>query len=152
QVSWGYHPASPRADERDEFGTTPRLRALEFEGTRDCCPWLAVPAAIDFQAALGWEAVRGRVAGLAAYVRDRLDGFRGLRLTTPADPRFSGAMTAFWWPAAAPDAATLWRRLWEHRIEALINEWPDGKTLRVSTHFYNTPEEIDRLAAAIPAI
>jgi isopenicillin-N epimerase len=152
QVSWGYHPAPGRPDERDEFGTTPRLRALEFEGTRDCCPWLAVPAAIDFQAGLGWEAVRGRVAVLAAYARERLDGRCGLRLTTPAEPGLHGAMTAFWWPDGAPDSATLWRRLWERRIEALINDWPDGRTLRVSTHFYNTPAEIDRLAEAIPAL
>src|SRR5262249_32527582 len=48
QVSWGWHHERNRLDERDEFGSTPRLRALEFEGTRDLCPWLAVPAAIDF--------------------------------------------------------------------------------------------------------
>ena len=52
QVSWGYHHSNAALDERDEFGTTPRLRALEFEGTRDPCAWLAVPAAIDFQAQL----------------------------------------------------------------------------------------------------
>jgi isopenicillin-N epimerase len=152
QVSWGYRHAPDRLDERDEFGSTPRLRALEFEGTRDYCPWLAVPAAIDFQSALGWEEVRGRIAELAAHVRNRLDGRAGLRLTTPAEPVLHGAMTTFWWPPAAPDAATLWRRLWERRIEALINEWPEGKTLRVSTHFYNSTEEIDRLAEAIPAL
>ena len=38
----------------------------------------------------------------------------------------------------------------ERRIEAVIGEWPDGLTLRVSTHFYNTEAEIDFLAAAIP--
>ena len=42
-------------DERDEFGSTPRLRQLEFEGTRDVCPWLTVPTAIDFQEQLGLE-------------------------------------------------------------------------------------------------
>ena len=46
-------------DERDDFGSTPRLRAFEFEGTRDPCPWLAVPSAIDFQASIGWERIRG---------------------------------------------------------------------------------------------
>jgi selenocysteine lyase/cysteine desulfurase len=28
----------------------------------------------------------------------------------------------------------------------VINEWPDGQIFRVSTHFYNTEAEIDRLA------
>src|SRR5947199_341165 len=46
-VSWGYYPDRGRQpDERDEFGSTPRLRQLEFEGTRDACAWLAVPDAI----------------------------------------------------------------------------------------------------------
>src|SRR5262249_53337832 len=72
QVSWGWRWDRSRADERDEFGSTPRLRRFEFEGTRDPCPWLAVPAAIDFQEALGWEKVRRRNLGLAAYARRRV--------------------------------------------------------------------------------
>ncbi len=66
-VSWGYHPdkypigeliQSAGPDSRDNYGSTPRIRFLEFEGTRDICPWLAVPAAIDFQTELGWNAIR----------------------------------------------------------------------------------------------
>ena len=34
QVSWGYVPDRSRVDACDEFGSTPRLRFLEFEGTR----------------------------------------------------------------------------------------------------------------------
>ena len=75
-VSWGYHadqyPISDSEstvgpDGRDAYGSTPRTRFLEFEGTRDFCPWLATPAAIDFQAQLGWDNVRRRIAELAAY-------------------------------------------------------------------------------------
>ena len=63
-VSWGYHAdkypigdvtQSAGPDARDNYGSTPRIRFLEFEGTRDICPWLAVPAAIDFQTELGWD-------------------------------------------------------------------------------------------------
>jgi isopenicillin-N epimerase len=150
QVSWGYHlDRSRQPDVRDELGSTPRLRQLEFEGTRDPCAWLAVPEAIDFQAALGWEAIRGRIRQLAAYARHRLDGQAGLRLTTPMDAALCGSMTAYWWPGGL-NAKQLWQRLWERRIEAVIGEWSDGLTLRVSTHFYNTEAEIDFLAAAIP--
>src|SRR5205814_4599845 len=56
QVSWGWNPDRTKFDEADEFGSTPRLRFYEFEGTRDCCPWLAVPEAIAFQERLGWAA------------------------------------------------------------------------------------------------
>jgi isopenicillin-N epimerase len=168
QVSWGWHHDWGRLDERDEWGTTARLRALEFEGTRDPCPWLAIPAAIDFQAELGWERVRGRIAEMAAYVRRGFDGLAGLTLATPPHPEMHGAMTAFRLPDAV-DPAALRRGLWEkHRIEAPIVERPPGFTgcpsagqegfldwrtlIRVSTHFYNTEEEVDRLAAALPEL
>ncbi len=150
QVSWGYHYDRARADEPDEFGSTPRLRALEFEGTRDPCAWLAVPDAIDFQAGLGWEAVRGRMRALAAHTR-RLGGTAGLRQVTPDADSLRGAMTAFWWPPGL-NAERLRRGLEERRIEALVGEWPDGLTLRVSTAFFTTEAEIDRLAAAVPSL
>jgi isopenicillin-N epimerase len=98
QVSWGWHHQRDRLDERDEFGSTPRLRFLEFEGTRDPCAWLAVPAAIDFQENLGWERIRARNRQLVAYVRERL---AFLRPATPVHPELSGFLTAFRLPPSA---------------------------------------------------
>jgi isopenicillin-N epimerase len=149
QVSWGWHHDRSRPDDRDEFGSTSRLRALEFEGTRDLCPWLVVPTAIDFQANLGWQAIRDRIAELVVAVRERLGGGVGLELATPTDPALHGFMTAFRLPAEV-DAPALRQGLWErYRIEAPIIERPDGLLIRVSTHFYNTEDEIDRLTAAL---
>jgi len=149
QVSWGWHPDRRRLDEADEWGSTPRIRALEFEGTRDVCPWLAVPAAIDFQEEIGLERIRTRIAELSAYVRQRLDDTAGLERVTPAVPELQGALTAFRLPPGS-DAPSLRAHLWEkHRIEAPIVERPDGLLIRVSTHFYNTETEIDRLREAL---
>jgi isopenicillin-N epimerase len=153
QVSWGWQRDPKRGpDEPDEYGTTPRLRFLEFEGTRDPCPWLAVPAALDFQAALGFECIRARMAELAAHVRRRLSDELGLPPATPTHPQLHGAMTAFRLPAGT-DAVALRRGLWEsHRIEAPVIERPGHLLIRASTHFYNTEEEIDRLAEALRAL
>lgn len=148
QVSWGWRHDRTRLDEPDEFGTTPRLRFYEFEGTRDVCPWLAVPAAIDFQAGLGWEAIRRRNRALVDHVCNRLGSIGGLTPATPRNPKLSGFMTAFRLPPGAQ--APHWRQeLVQARIEAPIVERPDGLLLRVSTHFFNTQDEIDRLAAAL---
>jgi isopenicillin-N epimerase len=63
-----------------------------------------------------------------------------------------GAMTAFGLPPDT-EAAVLRRRLWEeHRIEAPVIERPEGLLIRVSTHFYNTEEEVDRLAEALAVL
>lgn len=158
-VSWGYHAdkypigevtQSAGPDARDGYGSTPRIRFLEFEGTRDICPWLTVPAAIDFQAELGWDAIRARIAALAAYTRDAI-GAVGLPLATPAVPGLHGAMTAFELPAGAR-APKLRKELWARRIEVPVIERPDRLLLRVSHHFFTTEAEIDQLAAELPAV
>jgi isopenicillin-N epimerase len=155
QVSWGWRPqagwAGDRLDERDEFGSTPRLRFLEFEGTRDLCPWLAIPAAIDFQAEIGWERIHGRIDELTRYVRCRLAGLAGLELMTPDHSQMHGAMTAFRLPATV-DPVAMRNGLWQARIEAPIVERPEGLLIRVSTHFYNTEEEVDRLEEVLAAL
>lgn len=151
QVSWGYHPppGSGPPDERDQFGSTPRLRRFECEGTRDICPWLAVPEAIGFQAALGHDRIRARMRELTSCVRQRLAFRRGLVPATPEHPALCGAMTAFRLPDGT-NAAELRRGLWERfRVDASLIERPDGLMIRVSTHFYNTEAEVERLAEAL---
>jgi isopenicillin-N epimerase len=149
QVSWGWHKENRPPDEPDAFGSTPRIRRLEFEGTRDPCPWLAVPTAIDFQAELGWESIRQRTRSLAAYARQKLGSIAGLKLATPEDSRLHGTMTAFELPMHVKPQQLqldLWQR---HRIEAPIIHRPDRRLVRASTHFYNTEMEVDRLADAL---
>ena len=150
QVSWGYHPdgSNCKPDERDVYGSTPRTRFLEFEGTKDVCPWLAVPDAIDFQASLGWDAIRNRMAELAAYSRAKLLPL-GLKPATPDAPGMHAALTAFELPAGL-NAAKLRAELWKRRIEIPIIERPERMLIRVSGHFYTTEAEIDRLAEEVP--
>ena len=159
-VSWGYYPGRyplgeftpgrSDPDGRDPFGSTPRTRFLEFEGTRDICPWLVVPDAIDFQANLGWDRIRTRIGELAAYTRQRLGNDIGLSLATPAKSDLHGAMTAFALPQGT-DALALRRTLWEQRIEVPVFERAGRCLVRVSHHFYNTEAEIDRLATCLQA-
>ena len=102
------------------------LRLLEFEGTRDLCPWLAVPAAIDFQAALGWDAVRRRIAELAAYARKAMP----LAPATPDGPGLSGALTAFGLAGPVGRAKELRERIWSRRVEMPVIERPGRLLVR----------------------
>jgi isopenicillin-N epimerase len=159
-VSWGYkvdqYPiaeaktASRNADAPDAFGSTPRTRYLEFEGTRDVCPWVTIPDAIDFQAEIGIERIRRRIAELVDYTRCRI-GDLGLQLATPTAAGLHGSMTAFELPVKGPaKSAQLRQAIWKHRIEVPVIERPDRLMIRVSTHFYNTCEEVDQLATVLP--
>jgi len=158
-VSWGYfadkYPIGEKTvsvgpDGQDNYGSTPRTRFLEFEGTRDICPWLAVPAAIDFQAGFGFDNVRNRIAELAAYTR-KVIGSLGLPLATPPVSALSGAMTAFELPAGL-SAPTLRKELWARRVEIPVIERPNRLLIRVSHHFYTTEAEIDRLVEVLREI
>ncbi|MFD3731713.1 aminotransferase class V-fold PLP-dependent enzyme [Streptomyces sp. NPDC058632] len=150
QVSWAYHPpAGSPPDEPDRFGSTPRLRRLECEGTRDLCPWLAVPESIDFQARLGHDRIRLRRRELADHARRRLTDWQGLEQATPESPALSGGMVAFRLPATT-DADELSRGLRQRfRIETAVTDRPDRPLLRISTNFYTTEAEIEYLADAL---
>lgn len=152
QVSWGWRPDRARLDERDEAGSTPRIRLFEFEGTRDICPWLAVPAAIDFQRSLGFDIIRTHNERLVECVRRRFASVAPLTLAIPTHPQLHGFLTPFRLPASVQ--APVWRKaLWERfRIEAPIVERPEGLLLRISTHFFNTEEEIDRIGTAVETL
>lgn len=154
QVSWGHQQAADCGppDERDRSGRTPQLRALEIEGTRDLCPWLALPETIDFQLGIGPDRSRARMRVLAGLVRARLTGWRGLEPVTPEHPLLSGGMIAFALPAGA-DAATLGVALWERcRVDVALVERPGRTLLRISTHFFNTEHDLERLVEALAGL
>ena len=149
QVSWGWHHEGRPPDEPDEFGSTPLVRSFEFEGTRDPCPWLTVPTAIAFQERLGWASIRAHVSELTDLLRHRVQAELGLAAVTPVHPLLHGFLTAFRLPPGV-DPPELRRRLWNnYRIEAPIIERSNGTLIRVSLHFYNTVDEIDRLVIAL---
>ena len=158
-VSWGYRPdheympGVPKIglDEQDRYGSTPRIRAIEFDGTRDVCAWMGVPKAIEFQENIGFPAIRQRHRELARYTAKVIGDRFGFPLATPDDARFSGSMTAVVLPAGS--IAERWReRLWSRRIEVPINERAGRVMLRVSHHFYTQELDIDALAEAIPEV
>jgi isopenicillin-N epimerase len=156
-VSWGHHQQRYAVqnrtsivgpDEPDAFGSTPRTRYVEFDGTRDICPVLSVPSAIQFQTELGFEDIRVRFAELSRYSRTMIGERFSFPDATPAQPELHGAMTAFVLPDEI-DPAKLSQLLWAERIEIPITV-RDGRTLlRISHHFFTLEQDIDRLAEVL---
>jgi isopenicillin-N epimerase len=111
-----------------------------WQGTRDPSAYLAVPAAIDFQAEHDWASVHERCHALLAATRDRLP-------LEPLTDEFV-QMLGFRLPAGT-DGHELKRRLYEdHRVEVPVIERPDGWILRVSVQAYNDEDDLDALLAA----
>nr|CAA39986.1 isopenicillin N epimerase [Lysobacter lactamgenus] len=153
-ISWGHRSAQAESapDERDPFGSTPRLRRLECEGTRDICPWFAVPEAIGFQRSFGADAGFAHRRALAGYARERFAESLGWAVATPPDPALGSAMTAFAVPAQA-EPERLQRTLWERfRIEAAVVDRLGQPLLRLAPHVYNSRSDIDVLVESLRAL
>jgi isopenicillin-N epimerase len=118
-----------------------------WQGTRDPAAFLAVPAAIDFQAEHGWDDVRGRCHVLAEAGRLRLAELTGIEPLAP-DEGWLGQMVATRLPDC--DAADLKRRLYdEHRIELPVETWRGGPVLRASFQAYNDASDLGVLLEAL---
>ncbi len=143
-ISWGRTPEGCPPSWRDEF---------YWWGTRDPSAWLSLPAAVAFLSLVGWDRFRGRTHAMAQYARHRIEQLTGLAALVPDSDEWYGSMIAL--PLPAVDAAALQQTLWrEHRIEVPIIEWQSAdsqayRLVRPSCHLYTTPEDIDRLCAAL---
>ncbi len=147
-VSWGWKYDQARSQSRDQEGSTHFIRSHEFQGTRDPAPWLAMPAAIRFAEQIGVDLIQARDRELANFSRRRLASIPGIEPMTPDDPGLSAALAAYRLPQGP--AVEIQRTLWQqHLIETPVLDRPQGACLRVSTHFYNTEDEIDRLFTAV---
>jgi isopenicillin-N epimerase len=127
-VGWGY----------ENGGTF--ISRHEEQGTRDPAAFLTVPAAIEWQRAHNWDAVRERCRALAAETPARL----GL------EPLGTGLqMVAMRLPPGAPE--DLQQRLYDdHRIEIPVSD--DGRLIRASIQGYNGPDDVEALRSALEAL
>jgi isopenicillin-N epimerase len=154
---------SPRTDRA-------RFR-LEFDwtGTDDPTAYLAVPAALRFGASLlpgGWPELRRRNHELAIAARDLV--LRALDGAPAAPDAMIGSMATVPLPPSLPAGGRVQGvdlygdpvhdALLEHGLQTMITPWPqrpDGgpwqRFLRISAAAHNDLDQMERLAAALPA-
>jgi isopenicillin-N epimerase len=134
-VSWGWKDGY-----QERFG---------WSGTDDPTAVLALPAAIGYQAANDWPAVRDRCRELARRTQGELLDRLGGEPLAPAELQ-APQMVTFEVPHG--DAASLQRELRDrYRIEIPVHE-VDGRTLvRLSVQGYTTEDDCGRLVEALSA-
>jgi isopenicillin-N epimerase len=120
-----------------------------WRGTVDPSPFLAVPAAIDFQEEHAWQDVRVRCHALAARARTELSELLGTEPLAADDGDFPQMASVRLPPC---DERALARRLFDdHCIEVQAQDWRGQPVLRVSFQAYNDERDLEALLEALPS-
>ena len=148
-TSWGYAEGTGGHSGFDAYlGRTLFERRLQWQGTRDLSAWLAVPAALDFQARHDWPSVRTRCHALARHALETLCRRHGLDAIGRDDDW--AQMVAL--PVPAQDAEALRRRLFDGSgIEIPVTTHGGRVFVRLSVQGYNSAADVQRLLDA-PAL
>ena len=111
---------------------------------------LATGAAIDFQNAIGRERIEARVRGLAALLRARLQELPGVRIYTSDHPALCCGLTGFTFEGLK-NTDVMETLLQRNHVRVRTTEY-GLNTVRASTHYYNTEEQVERLAEGLREI
>ena len=145
-----------RREFQERFGTaaTPAgTTAARYEehGTFDLPTRAGIGAAVAWLAQIGMGAIQARNHQLAERLRAGLAEVPGMRIVNSTERAFVAPGTTLAEPAGG-DAGG-WRarlqRRYNLRVDDHIRDGHDA--MRISTHYFNSPSQVDRLVAAIAA-
>jgi selenocysteine lyase/cysteine desulfurase len=121
-------------------------RKYEDAGQRHAPSALGMPAAIRFQNTIGKKQIENRVRQLSTRLKEGLKAIKGVKVWTSMDPTLSAGLTLF--SIRDIPMENVKQALMERdRIYIRTMSRGDLNGVRVSTHIYNMPGEVDRLLA-----
>ena len=123
-------------------------RTFESFGQRDEATMIAFRNALEFQSKVGRDAIEKRSRALTQQLIAGLSKLPDVKVWTSPNPTLNGAVVSFMPGSLNPPR--LGQALYEKdKIGTAGRGMGDRGGLRASPHFYNTPEEIDRLVSAM---
>jgi isopenicillin-N epimerase len=123
-------------------------RKMEAFGQRDEATMIAFAEALAFQTKVGRQAIQERSKSLAQQLLAGLRQFDDFKIFTSPIAERTHAVVTF--APGSLDARKLVAALYERNKVAVVTGGGAGRQgIRVSPHFYNTPEEVERLLAAL---
>jgi selenocysteine lyase/cysteine desulfurase len=129
--------------------STPEQPNFEPTGTVDLPLRAALDAALSFIDTIGLEAIERRNRHLSNHLKSRLSRISSVKvLSGPTDKTSAPGSTIF--EMKNVDAVTAVKVLAEKKSIYIDEHQRDGhNAIRISTHFYNTVDEIDRVVTAL---
>jgi len=123
-------------------------RRYERSGQINIPAALGVATALDLQLAIGKANIEARARQLGSRLRAGLKEIPGVKLWNSNDPRLSANITSFAIRDLPPAGLVAYLLSREH-IQVRAAKLGDVSAVRVSTHFYNTLQEVDHLLKAV---
>ena len=137
----GWHTAASFGDWRDPTRYSVRPEAARFEpGNPSFVGIYILDNALDRLLEIGISRIEAYVASLADRVWKGIEAL-GLEVMTPQNKSQRAGNVCF----STPNSEAIATRLEERGI--LV--WPGSGRVRISTHLYNTVEDVDRLLSAL---
>lgn len=140
----------------DEVTTWNELPWKFEAGTPNYGDSIAFGAALDYLAAIGMEKINAYEHGLVQHAKAKLSAIPGVKVLGPSDPALHGGAVSFTTGHVHPhdlatflDAEGIAIRAGHHCAQPLMKKMGVIATNRASFYFYNTTQEIDRLAEVV---
>ncbi len=124
---------------------------FDHVGTRNDSLLVGFQASIAFHNAIGTERIERRSRGLATRLDAGLRAQQGVRVVSPAAPEVRSAMVSFQVDGVVGTEVV--QRLWKMgpvRVRHVAEHNLDF--VRLSTHVYNNPDEVDRVVGMVGEI
>lgn len=137
-ISWGWRPGHTFVSRN------------QLQGTRDVSPYLAVPAALDFQRQHNWDGVRERCHAMLAALRARLHARFGTEPIYGEEGAWYAQMAVISLPEGV-DEDLRHRLLFNHAVEVPMTAHGGRHFVRVSVQGYTTEDDLQRLEDALCA-
>ena len=136
----------------DMWRRTPAQGARKYEssGQRHLPSALGMGDALDFQLAIGKTNIETRIRQLAKRLKDGLRDLPAVGLGTSGSAEMSGGLTTFYIDGVPK--ANIQQALMDREGIYLPGSGLNDFSCRVSTHFYNTTDEVDRVIQVVQHI
>jgi cysteine desulfurase / selenocysteine lyase len=145
---WDNYLGSPLRTPFDEIQLTAAAQKFETGGTGNCLGALGLYSAVRKILDVGIEVIEDKVKSLNDYLIKGLTGM-GLALSGSGNPLNRAGFTTFSIPGGMPRERELNKWLTAKSIYTTLRYTSGIGGVRVSPHYYNSYEDIDRLLAEV---
>jgi len=144
---WDNYLGSPRRTPFDEIQLTSTTQKFETGGTGNCVGALGLYSATKKMLDAGIGAIEEKVRSLNNYLIKGLTEM-GLEMSSSGNPLYRSGITTFSLPGGMPRERELNTMLTGKNIYTTLRYTSGIGGIRVSPHYYNSNEDIDRLLEA----